>query len=168
MGVKGRLPNWKFKLTVLQHYASVYQMSAALLGDEAEAEDVTQETFTRYWQDGDSVERPKHWLLRVARNNCIDRLRRSSRVFYEDEQDLPSLSDGRDAAACLESAEQEEAVRNAIAMLPEPQRSIVIFFGLRGMSGADCAQILDLSTNQVKVYLHRARKRLSEIMEDES
>ena len=167
MGVKGQLPNWKFKLTVLRHYRSVYQMSAALLGDDAEAEDVTQETFTRYWQDGDSVEQPKHWLMRVARNNCIDRLRRSARIFYEEDQNLPSLTDGRDATACLETEEQEDAVRKAIAQLPEPQRSIVIFFGLRGMSGADCAQILELSTNQVKVYLHRARKRLSEIMEDE-
>lgn len=141
-------------------------MSAALLGDAAEAEDVTQETFTRYWQDGDSVEQPKHWLMRVARNNCIDRLRRSSRLRYEDDQDLPSLSDGRDAVSQLEGEEQLAALRAAIASLPEPQRSIVIFFGIRGMSGADCARALNLSTNQVKVYLHRARRRLTQIMEE--
>lgn len=141
-------------------------MSAALLGDSAEAEDVTQETFTRFWQDGNSVEQPKHWLMRVARNNCIDRLRRSSRVRYEDDQELPCLSDDRDAVAELVGQEQQAALRAAIASLPEPQRSIVIFFAIRGMSGADCARALNLSTNQVKVYLHRARQRLGEIMEE--
>lgn len=141
-------------------------MSAALLGDAAEAEDVTQETFTRFWQDGASINEPKHWLMRVARNGCIDRLRRSSRIQYQDDQDLPVVHDDCDAALRLENEEQEAALRKAIAALPEPQRSIVIFFGLRGMSGAECARILNLSTNQVKVYLHRARQRLSRIMEE--
>lgn len=141
-------------------------MSAALLGDAAEAEDVTQETFTRYWQDGDSVAQPKHWLMRVARNNCIDRLRRSSRMRCVSDADLASVSDGQDTATQLEGREQEEALRKAVAMLPEPQRSIVIFFAIRGLSGADCAHILGLSTNQVKVYLHRARQRLTQIMEE--
>lgn len=166
MSVKGQLPGWKFKLTVLQSYRSVYQMAAGLLGDAMEAEDVTQETFTRYWQEGDSVEQPKHWLMRVARNNCIDRIRKASRIRYHDDQDLPILHDDCDAARQLESAEQEATLQSAIAGLPEPQRSIVILFAIRGISGADCARILGLSTNQVKVYLHRARKRLAGIMEE--
>lgn len=143
-------------------------MAAGLLGDATEAEDVTQETFTRYWQEGDSVEQPKHWLMRVARNNCIDRIRRASRIQYHDDQALPVPHDDCDAAMQLEHAEQETTLHNAIADLPEPQRSIVILFAIRGMSGADCARVLGLSTNQVKVYLHRARKRLAGIMEQQA
>jgi RNA polymerase sigma-70 factor, ECF subfamily len=166
MSVKGQLPSLKFKLTVLQNYRSVYQMAAALLGDTMEAEDVTQETFTRYWQEGDSIEQPKHWLMRVARNNCIDRIRRSARIQYRENDEMPILSDDCDAALQLENEEQEATLRKGIAALPEPQRSIVILFGIRGMSGADCARVLDLSTNQVKVYLHRARQRLARFMEE--
>ena len=141
-------------------------MSAALLGDPAEAEDVTQETFTRYWLDGDSVEQPKHWLMRVARNNCIDRLRRSSRIQYEDHHELEMPHDNCDAARRLELEQEQAALQDAIAALPEPQRSIVILFGIRGYSGADCARILNLSTNQVKVYLYRARQRLGRALEE--
>ncbi|HLF12245.1 MAG TPA: sigma-70 region 4 domain-containing protein [Gammaproteobacteria bacterium] len=47
-----------------------------------------------------------------------------------------------------------------VDMLPEPQRSLIVLFDLQGVDGATCARILDLSVNQVKVYLHRARRRL--------
>ena len=51
-------------------------------------------------------------------------------------------------------------LRRLIDKLPEPQRSLIVLFDVQGMNGAECARILDIDANQVKVYLHRARRRL--------
>lgn len=156
----GNLPQWKFRLGVERHYRLVYQTAAGLLRDPAEAEDVTQETFTQYWQHGAEAEHTKAWLLRVARNRCLDRLRRRTRIEYREPENLPEPADHRDALVSLELDEMTQRLRCAVASLPEPQRSIVMLFSLQGMSGKDCAQALGLSVNQVKVYLHRARAHL--------
>jgi len=49
--------------------------------------------------------------------------------------------------------------------LPEPQRSLLVMFDVHGMDGAACARVLGLNANQVKVYLHRARRKLREQLE---
>jgi RNA polymerase sigma-70 factor (ECF subfamily) len=56
-------------------------------------------------------------------------------------------------------------LRASIAALPEPQRSLVVLFDVHGLDGAACARILGINTNQVKVYLHRARRRLRRELE---
>ena len=53
----------------------------------------------------------------------------------------------------------------AIGRLFEPQRSLVILFDLQGLKGEACARVLDINVNQVKVYLHRARRKLRSELE---
>jgi RNA polymerase sigma-70 factor (ECF subfamily) len=169
LGARGAesLSALSFKLAVLRHYRTVYRFSAAMLGDAAEGEDVTQDSFTALWTEKQRVENVKHWLLRVARNRCLDRLRKSGR-FMTDEQPAGSdLGESRDPAWHYEHAELAECLKRHIDELPEPQRSLVVLFDLRGQSGASCADILGISENQVKVYLHRARRRLRMQLEKE-
>lgn len=161
----GKLSQRRFRLAVEGHYRLVYQTAAGLLRDHAEAEDVTQETFSQYWQHGADAEHTKAWLIRVARNRCLDRLRRRTRIEYREPEQLPEPTEHRDALIDLELEEVTDRLRCAVDALPEPQRSIVLLFSLRGMSGKDCAAALGLSVNQVKVYLHRARARLRVQME---
>jgi RNA polymerase sigma-70 factor (ECF subfamily) len=162
----GRLPQHRFRLEVERHYRLVYQVAVGLLRDSAEAEDVTQETFTQYWQHGGDAEHTKAWLLRVARNRCLDRLRRRKRIEYREPEAIPETSDGRDTLRNLELDEETEQLQRAVEALPEPQRSIVLLFSLKGLSGKECAEVLGLSVTQVKVYLHRARTRLRNHMEN--
>ena len=68
--------------------------------------------------------------------------------------------DNRDPAWDYERRELGVALGRAIAQLREPQRSLVLLFDVQGMSVAECAQIVGINANQVKVYLHRARRRL--------
>ena len=159
-----QLSQREFAAAVDRHYRIVFQLSAGLLGDPAEAEDVTQETFTQFWQHGAEAEHPKAWLLRVARNRCLDRLRRRKRLEYRDHESLPEAIEHRDGLASFELDEMSASLRSAVDALPEPHRSIVLLFALQGMSGKDCAAALGITVNQVKVYLHRARTRLRKDM----
>jgi RNA polymerase sigma-70 factor (ECF subfamily) len=147
------------------HDRAVYRVAAALLRDPREAEDVTQEVFLSYWQHGAGVERPREWLLRVARNACLSRFRRTGRVVNCDPQELPEVSDGRDPAWHYEQHELAGELRKLVDTLPEPQRSLLVMFDVQGLDGATCARVLDLNANQVKVYLHRARRKLREQLE---
>jgi len=162
---RGVMAAWRFRVAVLLHDRAVFRVAAALLRDAREAEDVTQEVFLRYWQHGETVERPREWLLQVARNACLSRFRRAGRVTHHDPQDLPELSDGRDPAWHYEQHELRGELKKLVDTLPEPQRSLLVMFDMQGMDGATCARVLGLNVNQVKVYLHRARRKLREQLE---
>jgi len=160
---------WSFRLVMLRYHRLVFRVAWNVLADAAEAEDVCQEVFTRYWQRQQQVERAKEWLLRVARNEAITRLRKRSKVVLNDlDTERIAEDDGVEPAQpdqLWHHDQRAQRLREAIATLPEPQRSLVVLFDLEGQDGATCAQVLDLTVNQVKVYLHRARKRLRQQLE---
>jgi len=162
------VPAWRFRLAVLRHRAIVYRVAQSLLQDRHEAEDASQEAYLKYWQQGGGVERPREWLLTVVRNLCLDRLRRRSRFVDDEAAAADGPAEERDPEWHVQQAELGARLRGAIAALPEPQRSLVVLFDVHGIDGAACARILGLSTNQVKVYLHRARRKLRTRLEESS
>lgn len=159
------LSAWRFRLAVLLHDRAVHRLAAALLRDAREAEDVTQEVFLSYWQHGARVERPREWLLRCARNAALGRLRKSGRFVSHEPEQMPEQSDGHDPQWHYEQNELAGELRKLVDTLPEPQRSLLVMFDVQGHDGVTCARVLGLNVNQVKVYLHRARRRLREQLE---
>jgi RNA polymerase sigma-70 factor, ECF subfamily len=159
-----KMSAWQFRLAVLQHHRAVYALARALLRGDREAEDVTQEAFMRYWQSHDSITRPREWLLKVARNGCLDVLRKRGRLVTG-EDGRPEAPDERDPAWHFQQRELAARLNRLVDALPEPQRSLIVLFDMQGLDGASCARVLDLSINQVKVYLHRARRRLRRDLE---
>ena len=161
----GGIPAWRFRLAVARHGKIVYRVAFAMLKDRHEAEDVAQDAFLRYWLHGADVRRQREWLLAVTRNACLDRLRRAGRTV-DAERAAAEQGDEHGPAWHLQQRELGECLQDRIAALPEPQRSLVILFDVQGLDGAACARILGLSINQVKVYLHRARRRLRRELEE--
>lgn len=160
------LTSWGYRAAVLRHYRAVFRFAAALVRIEADAEDVTQETFTRFWQHGQSVKRPREWLFRVARNLCLDRLRRAGRVVSLEVESGAEPVEEQGPGWQYDRQALGTRLARLVDTLPEPQRSLVVLFDIEGMSGGECARVIGLNPNQVKVYLHRARKRLRAKLEE--
>lgn len=151
---------WAYRLLVMRHHQIVLRVAGGLLRDEREAEDVAQEAFIRLWQNYEQVQKPREWLVRVTRNECLSRLRRGGRILGEHQTNVPEQADERGPSWHFQQQQLSGELQKAVDTLSEPQRSLVLLFDVQGMDGATCASILDLNINQVKVYLHRARKQL--------
>lgn len=161
----GKQSAMRFRLAMLAHHRTVYSVCYRLLRDAHEAEDVTQEAFLKYWQLSGEVRGAKAWLITVARNKCLDRLRANKRFVDADPEVFDHQTEERDPEWHASKNETASKLNHLISELPEPQRSLILLFDIQGMTGAECAEVLDLNINQVKVYLHRARRRLRHAME---
>jgi RNA polymerase sigma-70 factor (ECF subfamily) len=135
-----------------------------MLGDAAEAEDVTQEAFLRLWRiapdwrDGEAA--VGTWLHRVAVNLCLDRLRRRPRwAALEDAGEPPDPAPT--AIDRLVAADRAEALAQALAALPDRQRAAVTLRHLEGMGNPEIAEALGVSVEAVESLLARGRRRLA-------
>ena len=134
-----------------------------MLGDTAEAEDVTQETMLRLWRiapDWQATGRALGtWLYRVASNLCIDRLRRRRASAA-----TPARDRRRGARAPLrrlEARDRAAALDAALGALPERQRLAVVLRHFEDRSNPEIAAILDVSVEAVESLLARARRALA-------
>lgn len=134
-----------------------------MLGERSAAEDAVQETFLRLWTNAHQW-RPQgakfsSWLIRVAMNQCLDRLRRSGREAPEDA--APERADDAPAAdERMEADEQAVVVRAAVAGLPERQRQAIILSHYEEMSNIEIADIMETSVEAVESLLGRGRRQL--------
>jgi RNA polymerase sigma-70 factor (ECF subfamily) len=157
-----------FEAALTRHQRRIFSYAYYLLSDRAEAEDVVQEVFMTLWRRGDGVQRVRmeKWLLTVARNACIDRLRHQSvrrRVFSDGPPETEpegAASRSSDPEVLALSSEEGRRLSAAIAELPESRRSVLILREVQGLGYLDIAEILGLSLSAVKVQLHRARQHL--------
>lgn len=157
------------------HGPSVYRLALRLMGNEADAEDVMQETFLSAFKAIRSFEGRSSlgtWLYRIAHNAAMMRLRRPNPYLVSVEESLEADAPGlvprqlfdwcclpeKDFASEEVRLELERAVRE----LPETFKGVFIMRELEGLSTSETADALELSEGAVKVRLHRARLWLRE------
>ncbi len=156
------------------HSPGLYRVAYRLMGDEAEAEDVVQETFLNAFKSIEAFEWRsglKTWLFRIATNVALMKLRRKTPLSVSVE--LPE-DDGAVAVpnqlfdwCCLPeqdfgTSEARTELEAAIRDLPEKLRTVFVLRELEGLSGDETAQALGVSVENVKTRLHRARLWLRE------
>ena len=147
------------------HAAEVYRYSYAVLGNAADAEDVTQTTFVnalRALARGDPPRRPSSWLITIAHNIVRQRFRQQQArpVEVELDRDVPSAEVSDDDAPSL-----EELVR-ALQRIPPRQREALVLRELEGRAYKEIAEILDTSVGALETLLFRARRSLAEELEN--
>ena len=163
-----------FARLVEKHKSSVFGLCYRLVGSTDEARDAAQEAFVRaYTSIGDFDARQPFgaWVLRIARNHCIDLLRRrrptlrlSSEGRGEDPDPgvVPEPAD-QFAVGGEQAVQESEAQRDldaAVASLPPRYREVIALFHVQHKSYAEIADALDVPMGTVMTWLHRARKEL--------
>lgn len=160
-------------------YADVYSLARRMLADPDEAADATQEVFVRVMKSvlgfrGESTFGT--WLHRVTVNVCLTALRRRSKAraagLLAGSVPFGLPDDGTPVAAPGPAPDDQAVTRDlvrrseqALAMLPEDARAVVVLRDIEGLSTAEVAELLDVSETVVKVRLHRAHARLRRLLE---
>jgi RNA polymerase sigma-70 factor, ECF subfamily len=152
-----------FANLVSRHHASVYRLAWRMIGGRADAEDVAQEAFIKLWSNPAQVREPgalKGWLMRVASNAAIDRLRRKP----HDELDAAGeLADQRKLAdRQSEEAEARARVDRAVASLPERQRLALTLVYFESLTNIAAADVMEISVDAIESLLARAKRSLRE------
>jgi RNA polymerase sigma-70 factor, ECF subfamily len=158
-----------FRALVDRHLPTVLAIARRMLRDDAEAEDVAQETLLRLWRNAGSLElgeggvRP--WLRRVVSNLCIDRVRARRNTSLGEE--VPE--EGEPATQVTHLAERELSVRvdAALKALPERQRLALTLFHYEGMSQIEVGEAMGISDEAVESLLARGRRTLKAALKDE-
>jgi len=144
---------------VRRHQRAVHGLCYRLLGASDEARDAAQEAFVRAWErlgTFDASQQFGPWVMRIAHNVAIDRLRRRGRVVLQDEPQAGSAE--TDPAGALD-------LERAIAALPPSWRAAVILVYVQGRPVREAAGILEAPEGTVLTWLHRARHALRERLE---
>jgi RNA polymerase sigma-70 factor (ECF subfamily) len=169
-----------FDLLVERHQARAYRLACSIVGNEADARDVSQEAFIRIYQSAkgfDGRARFTTWFHRILVNLCIDHQRRN-RWWRRLVQLPPPGSESGDPAIDPPSAEpgpELDAIRNQairklrglLAKLSPKQRAAVLLQVQEGLSSREIAAVLECSENTARVHVHRGITELRKALKRE-
>lgn len=154
-----------FRTHILPLKNKLYRLALRITMDSAEAEDVVQDTMIRVWDkrgewgELDSIEA---YCLTVARNLSIDRSRTREGRHVELTSEFQDTPDGLSPYDQLVENESLNMIHRLINELPEKQRTILQLRDIEGKSYKEISVILQLTEEQVKVNLFRARQKIKQ------
>lgn len=157
-----------------EHYAqAVHTLIVRIVGSNEDAEELTQDVFVRAFENLPYFNFKSSfstWLYRIAYNAAISFARRKRLQFYPIEESRLRLVGEDDLERMEDKADNEqqiEALARAINRLGAEDRALVTLFYYEERSVAECADITSQSQSNIKVRLHRIRKRLYILIQDE-
>ena len=139
---------------------NVFRFIVKNLKHEEDARDVVQTAFEKMWRNRLEIDatKSKSYLFTVAYHQMIDHIRKVKRIQLKDEFNAEVKVFNRPINNL------KKILDEALARLPETQRSLVLLKDYEGYSYEEIGQITGLNSSQVKVYLHRARVQLKEYL----
>lgn len=165
-----------FTYLVEAYQTPVYNLCYRMLGEPEAAEDAAQETFLKVYQNLARYDRERPfatWLLSIAAHHCIDRLRRRRFVSFSIDEDDEAQMELPDRSAPDPETEtvrrQEQAhLHQLLHSLDPTDRAALILRYWQDCSEIEIAQALTLTVPAVKSRLHRARRALAKLWEEET
>ena len=156
-----------FERLYRDHHVRVYNLVYHVLGDRADAEDVTQRAFVKAWEElprlRDAGAFPS-WLNRIAVNLARDVIRSPAAraTSRDDPEPVLERAEGVSGAPAngVLAQERDAEVQRAIGSLPEHQREVVVMHHLEGMPVQEVAEQLGLALGTVLSRLARGRETL--------
>ena len=143
----------------------LFRLALRITLDRAEAEDVVQDTMIRVWNKRDEwqqFESVEAYCLIVAKNLAIDRSQKKDAQNVELSPEMAEEADTSGPYDRLVNNERMKIIHRLIDELPEKQRLIMQLRDIEGESYKDIAKVLQLTEEQVKVNLFRARQKVKQ------
>jgi RNA polymerase sigma factor (sigma-70 family) len=147
-----------------------YNISLKIVKRPEDAEDITQEAFVKAYRSLKGFKREARfstWLYRIVYNMSISFLRRSKKKVLAENEDFVKMS----ISSYSEETDKEnmelkiEALKRATDMLPDDEQAIITLYYYDNFNIDDIASVMNLTASNVKVKLHRSRKKLCGIIQ---
>jgi RNA polymerase sigma-70 factor (ECF subfamily) len=157
-----------FELLMRRHNERIYRTVRAVLGDDADVEDVMQQAYVSAYQHLGAFEgraRFSTWMTRIAINEAYARLRRRHRNQPASWEDDDAMADEPEAAGptpeqVAASREMQALLERAVDTLSLPNRTVFVLRAVEGLTTSETAACLQISEDAVKTRLHRANEVL--------
>lgn len=144
---------------------AVFSLCYRMVYQKQEAEDLSQEIFLKAYRNLGKYNRKMKfstWILSIARNTCIDYLRKTRAESVPLEEGIKTNEAPISAEEAYLYKEQKQEIEEAIRALPEEYRLLIILYHQQGQSYKEITEMLNLPMSLVKNRLHRGRKMLKE------
>lgn len=151
-----------FETLCIQIEKPLYSYVRRLMNGSHDAEDIAQEALLRLFramQSGLRQRSPRSFAFSIAHNLAVDALRKNRRIS------VPELAPVRAADSATEQRLLREQIEHALAELPDNHRSALLLRDFGELSYAEIAETLGVQAGQVKIWIHRARQRLSTLLD---
>ncbi len=152
---------------IYEHYSTpIHRYAYRLLGNSEQADDLTQETFIRAYQNLDRLGRDPNlsaWLYRIASNACLDALRRRKRIQWLPILDHADQSREFTTDDFAPQVVEAEAVRHVLADMPPALSMTLVLRSSEGFSCEEIAEIMNVPKGTVFSRLARAREQFARL-----
>lgn len=158
-----------FAVLVDRYKDLVYTLAFKMLKNRDDAEEVSQDTFIKTFKSlqkfkGES--KFSTWIYKITYNTCLDQLKKNKK-----EQNVVSINEFTEhqvktmenALDAIEDQEREQAIHDCLSLLPSDDSFLLNLFYFEDLSLNDIAQVMGITSNNVKIKLHRSRKKLASI-----
>lgn len=169
MLIEGETKDELFNRVILPEVEVMWRVAMSLTRNRADAEDVVQESLLRAYRALHTFDGryPRAWLLTIVRNTERNRHRRRRPELLRDpdivEERGPS-TEPDEVEAIAEAGDFDAAVRASLEQLPETFRGVIELVDVDGLSYQEAADVLEVPLGTVMSRLHRARRRIRELL----
>jgi RNA polymerase sigma-70 factor (ECF subfamily) len=159
------VPDVEFERIVNMHYGSLYRFAFSLARNEAEAWDLTQQTFYLWATKGHQLrdaEKLKSWLLTTLHREFLGTKRHEARFPHFEvtamAHELPNVT------PAMINAMDGQAVMDCLVQVEDPYRAPLVLFYLEDMSYKEIAELLGVATGTVMSRLSRGKAQLRQLL----
>ncbi len=149
----------------------VFRFVLKNVNDEEMAKDIIQDTYLKLWEKHENVEfaKAKSYIFTTAYHTMIDYIRKNKRLSsYDNEQNADLIDSYGKSVPAREHVDLKRILNEALHLLPEGQRSVILLRDYEGYSYQEIGKITGMSESQVKVYIYRGRLFLKNYIKDPS
>jgi RNA polymerase sigma-70 factor (ECF subfamily) len=149
------------------HIDEIYNFAKYMLFDADEADDIVQKTFLSFYNNMAKLDMEKPvrpWLFKVARNNCLDHIKRKKATAFsslvEDDETFDVPADLPEIEAQLDNSELLDQVKREISNLPPQYSEVMVLKYFEDMTFEQIGEVLDISPNTAKSNFYRGKTML--------